>query len=90
MSANDIKNHMVWAVLSIFMFWPTGVPALLNAIKVNSAAGRGDLALAQEASVRAKKWCKISTIIWVIVMILVIVGTILGFCAMSKATSYYY
>ena len=92
MSLNDIKNYMVWSILSVLMFWPTGIPAVLNAIKVNSAKGSGDLALAQDASARAKKWCKISTIIYGILMVLAVISVIVSLCCLSQATSssYYY
>lgn len=90
MSLNDIKNYMAWSILSVLMFWPTGIPAVLNAIKVNSAKGSGDLALAQDASARAKKWCKISTIIYGILMVLVVISVIVSICCLSQATSSYY
>ena len=81
---------MVWSILSVLMFWPTGIPAVVNAIKVNSAKSSGDLALAQDASDRAKKWCKISTIIYGIVMVLAVISIIISVCYLSQATSSYY
>ena len=90
MSVNDIKNYMVWSILSVLMFWPTGIPAVVNAIKVNSAKRSGDLVLAQGASVRAKKWCKISTIIYGIGMVLGVLSVVVSVCCLSKVTSSYY
>ena len=90
MSVNDIKNYMVWSILSVLMFWPTGIPAVVNAIKVNSAKRSGDLVLAQDASARAKKWCKISTIIYGIVMVLAVISIIISICYLSQVSSSYY
>lgn len=88
--SNKIKSHLVWACVCIVLFWPTAIPALLNAIKVGSLIDKGDIALAEEKSAKAKKWCKITTwigaILWIIniVVFFVLLNTVLN------ATSMYY
>ncbi|GIG57442.1 hypothetical protein Lfu02_18140 [Longispora fulva] len=59
----EIKNHMVWSILTIFLFWPLAIPAIMNAAKVNGFLATGDYASAQQASEGAKKWAKIATIV---------------------------
>ncbi|MGY0234686.1 CD225/dispanin family protein [Longispora urticae] len=59
----EIQNYMVWSILTIFLFWPLAIPAIINASKVNGLLAAGDYAGAQEASAGAKKWAKIATIV---------------------------
>ncbi|WP_412541581.1 CD225/dispanin family protein [Longispora sp. K20-0274] len=66
----EIKNHMAWAIISIFLFWPLAIPAIINASKVNSLLAAGDYAGAQVASEGAKKWAKIATIVGASVWVL--------------------
>lgn len=55
------KNYLVHAILcTIFCFWPTGIPAIINAAGVSSAWARGDYQLAEAKSRNAWKWVKIS------------------------------
>jgi hypothetical protein len=67
-------NYLAWAILSIFLFWPTGIAAIINATKVDPAWQMGNAPLAQEHSNKAKKFSLIGTIIgsvcfviWVII-----------------------
>lgn len=89
MSSPVIKNHLVWAIVSIFLFWPTAIPAILNAIKVNPALAQNDISAAEEASAKAKKWCKVTTIIFAVIVVLSIVMSIVGVCMMSSSMSRY-
>lgn len=51
------ENYLVWAILTtIFCCWPFGIPAIINASKVNSAYDRGNYAESLEASRKAKNW----------------------------------
>jgi hypothetical protein len=56
-----IPNYL-WQsiVVTIFCCWPFGIPAIVNAAKVEGLKGRGDFAGAKAASDSAKKWCIIS------------------------------
>ena len=84
MSANSINNHMVWAIVSVFMFWPTAIPAILHALKVNKAVERGNDALALQESAAAKKWCKITLFICIGLIVLSVVGVFIAVCCVSN------
>ena len=84
----QVASHMVWAIISlIFFFWPTGIPAVVYASRVNNRLAMGDYYGAQSASRSAKTWCWVSFGIaiaaWVIVIIVYIV-------AWRTATNFYY
>ncbi|WP_018347865.1 CD225/dispanin family protein [Longispora albida] len=68
--AGEIPNYMTWAIISIFLFWPLAIPAIINAQKVNPAIAEGRYADAQTASEAAKKWAKLATIIGPILIVL--------------------
>ena len=42
-----IDNNMTMSIVSIFLFWPLAIPAIINASKVNPALQAGDYAGAQ-------------------------------------------
>ena len=58
--ATGVKNYMVYAILCIFLFLPTGVPATYFAAKVNPAQRAGEVAEALESSRKAKLFSQIS------------------------------
>lgn len=75
------ENYLIWAILAtIFCCWPFGIPAIINASKVDSAFNRGDYAGAKEYSRKAKKWTITSAIIagafWLVYIILIVVYVI--------------
>ena len=57
------NNYLAWSIISIFLFWPTGIPAIINATKVDPAWQMGNAAMAQEHSSKAKRFSMIGTII---------------------------
>ena len=85
MSTNEIKSHLAWAIVSILMFWPTGIPAIIHALKVNKALTSGDSTEAMNESLKARKWCKITLITWCTLILLGICLGILGACLVSRA-----
>jgi hypothetical protein len=58
-----IDNNMAMSIVSIFLFWPLAIPAIINASKVNPALQIGDFATAQQARAESKKWSKLAIII---------------------------
>src|SRR5690242_21454305 len=58
-----IDNNMTMSIVSIFLFWPLAIPAIINASKVNPALQVGDYATAQQAAAESKKWSKLALII---------------------------
>jgi hypothetical protein len=58
---SEIPNYLVQSILvTLFCCWPFGIPAIINAAKVNSCVAQGNYREAQEASDAAKKWCTVS------------------------------
>ncbi len=53
-----VDNNMVMSIVSLLLFWPLGILAIINVSKVNSVLAVGDTAGAQHASAEAKKWSK--------------------------------
>jgi hypothetical protein len=51
------------SIVSIFLFWPLAIPAIINASKVNPLLQAGDIAGAQAAAAESKKWSKLALII---------------------------
>ena len=84
----QIDNNMTMSIVSIFLFWPLAIPAIMAASKVNPMLQHGDYAGAQAAAAESKKWSKLALIIglilWAIsiicciVYIVVIAGTASG------------
>ena len=78
-----IDNNMTMSIVSIFLFWPLAIPAIINASKVNPALQMGDFAGAQAAAAESKRWSKLALIIgivWIGVLLLCCVfGAIFNF-----------
>lgn len=58
-----IDNNMTMSIVSIFLFWPLAIPAIMNASKVNAFLASGDYASAQKAATDSKKWSKLALIV---------------------------
>jgi hypothetical protein len=69
-------------VVTIFCCWPFGIPAIVNAAKVDGLKARGDYHGAMDAAASAKKWCMISVGLWAVFIVIVfglsLVGAIVG------------
>ncbi len=61
-----VDNNMTMSIVSIFLFWPLAIPAIINASKVNPLLQHGDYAGAQAAAAESKKWSKLALIIGLI------------------------
>lgn len=71
------SSHMVWAILvTLLCCWPFGIPAIVNAAKVDKLWYAGDHRGALDASSSAKKW--------------IIVSAILGAIALAISFVYYF
>jgi hypothetical protein len=57
------NNYLAWSIVSIILFWPLGIAAIINATKVDPAWQMGNAAMVQEHSNKAKKFSMIATII---------------------------
>lgn len=81
-------NYLAWSIVTtILCCWPFGIPAIVNAVKVENLWMMGDKAGAIERSKAAKKWCWISfgcaIGFWILYIILVACGTI-GMLALDE------
>jgi uncharacterized protein (DUF2062 family) len=76
----QIDNNMTMSIVSIFLFWPLAIPAIINASKVNGLLAAGDYAGAQQAAAESKKWSKLAIIVglvWIGVVVLCVCGSII-------------
>jgi hypothetical protein len=71
-----VPNNLVIAIISIFCCWPLAIAAIIFATQVNSKVAAGDIAGAQEASAKAKKFSYIA--IGIGVVFYLIIGLIYG------------
>jgi hypothetical protein len=78
----EINNNMTMSIVSIFLFWPLAIPAIINASKVNTLLQHGDYHGAQAAANESRKWSKLAIIIGLVWIGLVIVGCC-GFIALG-------
>src|SRR5439155_4097711 len=87
-----VDNNMTMSIISIFLFWPLAIPAIINASKVNPALQAGDYAGAQAAAAESRKWSKLALIIglcwyglWIVCCIIMAVAQV-GFFASTSTT----
>jgi hypothetical protein len=59
----QVDNNMTMSIVSIFLFWPLAIPAIINASKVNPLLQSGDYNGAVAAATESKKWSKLALII---------------------------
>ena len=66
-----VPTYLWQSILCVFLFfWPFAIPAIVYATRVQPFLQAGDIALAKEASRKAKKWVKLSVIFGVILFVL--------------------
>jgi hypothetical protein len=80
-----VPNNLVLAILSIFCCWPLAIAAIIFATQVNTKVAAGDMAGAQEASAKAKKFSYIA--IGVGVAVYVIIGLVYGAVIIAALSS---
>jgi Interferon-induced transmembrane protein len=95
---NTIPNYVVWAVLStvlatgLSMFvccclplgLPSGIAAIVFALKVDKLIEIGDLQAAEEASKNAKIWCWVTTGIGALFGVLFLLSVFFNIAAMAS------
>ena len=77
-SVPRIPSYLGWAIVSILLCWPTGIPATVYASRVDSLVTIGDVPAAQEASRKAKTWATVSTVLFVVWLLIVIIAVAVG------------
>jgi hypothetical protein len=84
----QVNNNMTMSIVSIFLFWPLAIPAIINASKVNTLLQQGDVAGAEAAAAESKKWSKLALIIGLVlygVSILCCIGWFAIFAAAQSS-----
>ncbi len=82
MTGPTVDNNMTMSIVSIFLFWPLAIPAIINASKVNQLLAQGDVAGAQAAAAESKKWSKLALIVG-----LVWIGVVVACCVFGGLAS---
>jgi Interferon-induced transmembrane protein len=80
-----VPNNLVIAIISVFCCWPLAIVAIISATQVNAKLAAGDVAGAQEASAKAKKFSYIA--IGIGVAVYVIIGLIYGVAIIAALSS---
>ena len=81
-------NYLVWAILStVLCFLPLGVVSIVFSTQVNSKWALGDVAGAQIASEKAKKFAMWSAITFFIVLVVVILVWVLLFVLLASSSN---
>lgn len=81
-----VKNHLVWAIVSIFLCAPIAIPAVLYAVKANMELAQNNIAAAEEAAAKAKKWCVAATIVFAVYFVLILIPCITGIVMVAIAS----
>jgi hypothetical protein len=82
-----IDNNMTMSVVSIFLFWPLAIPAIINASKVNPALQIGDYATAQQAANESRRWSRLALIVGIIWYVVVIICCVIYFAVIAAGTA---
>ena len=82
-----VDNNMTMSIVSIFLFWPLAIPAIINASKVNPLLQQGDYPGAQAAAAESKKWSKLALIVGLIWYAVVIVCCVIYFVVIAAAAT---
>jgi hypothetical protein len=79
------SSYLAWAIVSIFLFWPLAIPALIKSTQVDRLWAEGRYGLAQQASNTTKTLCLIATILGAALLVLWLV---VFFVVASRFPSY--
>ena len=74
----QIDNNMTMSIVSIFLFWPLAIPAIINASKVNPLLQQGDFGGAQNAANESRRWSRLAVIVGCVWLGIVLICCILG------------
>ena len=70
------NNYLALSIIAtIFCCWPFGIPAIVNAARVDKYWREGDNEHAEEASKKAKRWTIICAIAGILVFACVFIGS---------------
>jgi hypothetical protein len=76
------KNYLGWAIFTLLICWPFGIPAIVNAVKVDKYWLAGYYDESRRAAKKARNWVLlIPRIYLVLILVMLLVGlveTIIG------------
>ena len=72
-------NNLGWAIASLIVCWPFGIPSIIKATEVQNLWARGWQQHAEHSAAEAKKWGKIGVIVGASLVALYIIGLLLYF-----------
>jgi hypothetical protein len=73
---SGLPTYLPWAFLSLLIFWPGGIVAIVYGLQVNRRLSVGDVDGATRASHLAKTWCRISVVVGVVLLLLLASGVV--------------
>jgi hypothetical protein len=84
---------MTMSIVSLFLFWPLAIPALINAAKVNPLLQQGNYAGAQMAATESRKWSRLAIIIGLVwyglVLVCCVIAVVAGVFSSGTSTTTY-
>ena len=70
-----LRTHFAFSIVSILLFWPTAIPAIVYASRAKTKMARGDQTGAKRASKLAFRWCIVSLVIFVAIIAIAVAST---------------
>lgn len=77
-------NYLAWSIISIFLFWPVAIAAIIKSTSVDRLWAEGHFDLARQASRTTRTLCIVCTILFVILVGLVVMFLIMAAAAVSQ------
>ena len=65
-----LPSHLALAICALLCFWPLGIPAIVNAAKVDRLYASRDIGAAERASYAARYWSKWALGVALVLMII--------------------
>jgi hypothetical protein len=69
-------TYLPWALVSILLFWPGAVVAIVYSLLVRRRLAVGDWVGASHASRLARTWCVVSISVGVVLLVLLLTGVL--------------
>ena len=71
-----LRTHFVFSIVSILLFWPTAIPAIVYASRARTKIAQNDVTGARRAGKLAFRWCMVSLVIFLGIVALAVIGSI--------------
>jgi beta-lactamase regulating signal transducer with metallopeptidase domain len=82
--ATPPPNYLVWSIISIFLFWPVAIAAIIKSTSVDRLWAEGRPDLSHQASKTAKTLNIVALIIGAVLIVLVVVLLVVAAAAVSQ------